>query len=179
MLIILIPLAVIVIIVRYSNFKKLQAADLPLLKPDEFKQMKDFSTYALVIMLVFVGLSIIVVGVKGTVVGSGVGFLGFLIAATFDALAERIKHRGKEKPKQLPISRSAAIWKSFWVFVGLYFFCWIWGLVIFAIIMALSHLNVPSMNLAQKTIAGLCLFGIPALISFYFTRRYFNKRIGK
>lgn len=98
-------LALIVFIVRLSNFRKLTLGDLPLLSETDLQQMKKASKTALLIFIAFTVLSLIPFALQlpatvKQVVSIIFAVVGLAIAATFDSKAERIKKKGKKPDEQ-------------------------------------------------------------------------------
>jgi DNA-directed RNA polymerase subunit RPC12/RpoP len=82
--------------------------------------------------------------------------------------------RELERPKQAPISKSLLLWKSVWVFVGVYIVCCIWLLVSIVILTDLMNVGNTTLRAIIRQPFGQLLFlCLPALLSLYVARRYY------
>lgn len=81
---------------------------------------------------------------------------------------------GIKKPKQVPISKSLALWKSLWVFVGVYIVSCIWLLVAIVTLTDLVKVGSTTFNaILRQPIGQIFFLCLPAVLSLYFARHYY------
>ncbi|MGB5830753.1 MAG: hypothetical protein WBG92_02010 [Thiohalocapsa sp.] len=107
-MIILVPL--IVLLVRFVGFRKLQPEDLPNLDAPDIQQMKRFSRIALTVIAVFSVASLFPYFLPALFEIADrtaliIWILGICIAAVFDFRAELLKRKGLGSPENTPLSK--------------------------------------------------------------------------
>ncbi len=163
--------ALILLTVRYFNFRRLSTKELPNLEETSLAEMKRSSGIALAVYTAFSVLSLVQAASAQTLspLAIGLAVIGVIIAAGFDFHAERIKRKGTPVVGPVQATRTTALIACAGPFIG-YF---VLALFVVGLLFAISEPYLPQLR-GTWTARALAL-GVPLLLAFYMARRKFMR----